>query len=98
MDYNPHLARPRQANDDKGTEAAIEQPDRVQNIPWQTRPALPTAAENAFGDALQAIFAEEIYALPEIIARLDRAGIAPPEGARAWTEALFRAELARLGF
>jgi hypothetical protein len=97
MDHNPLLARDRQANDDKGTEAGIERPDRVENFEWQTRPAPPTAAENALGDALQAIFAEEIYALPQIVERLNRRGIAPPAGADRWTEASFRAELQRLG-
>jgi hypothetical protein len=98
MDHNPHIARARQAKDDKGTEAGIEIPDRVENIAWQTRPALPTAAENAFGDALQRIFGDEIHDLAEIVARLNQAGIAPPAGASAWTEVSLRAELARLGF
>jgi hypothetical protein len=97
MDHNPHLARKRQANDDKGTEAGIEIPDRVQNIPWQTRAAEPTPAESAFTDALQTIFADEVYDLPEIVVRLNRMGVAAPDGASTWTEAAFRAELARLG-
>jgi len=97
MDHNPNLARPRQANDDKGTEAGIERPDRVENICWQTRPAAPTAAENALGDALQAIFSDEVYELPQIVERLNRMGLAAPAGAAAWTEASLRAELRRLG-
>jgi len=97
LDYNPHLAPGRKANDDKGTEAGIEHPDRVENYTWQTRPAPPTAAESALADALQAIFAEEVWELPQIVARLNERGIAPPAGAQRWTEAAFRAELARLG-
>lgn len=97
MDHNPHLARLRQPNDDKGTEAGIEHPVRVENIAWQTRPAPPTAAENALADALQAIFADEIYDLPQIVERLNRLGLAPPPGAERWTEASLRTELRRLG-
>jgi len=97
MDHNPNLARPRQANDDKGSEASIEHPDKVENICWQTRPAVPTAAENALADALQAIFGDDIQDLPQIVDRLNRMGLAAPDGARAWTEASLRAELRRLG-
>ncbi len=97
MDHNPHLAPARYANDDKGSEAGIERPDAVVNVAWQTRAAPPTAYEQALADALQAIFAEEIDDLPRIIARLDANGVTPPAGAARWTEASFRAELARLG-
>jgi hypothetical protein len=97
MDHNPHLARPRSANDDKGTEAGIERPDRVENVAWQTRAAPPTDAENALADALQAIFADEVYDLAQIVERLNRLGIAPTAGAGRWTEASLRAELGRLG-
>ena len=97
MDRNPNLARPRQANDDKGTEASIEHPAKVENICWQTRAAAPTAAENALADALQTIFADDIFELPRIVERLNRAGLAEPDGAPAWTETSLRAELRRLG-
>jgi hypothetical protein len=92
-DHNPGLTPDRR---DKGSEAGIEHPDRVQNIPWQTRQAPPTAAENALADALQAIFADEIYDLPRIVARLD-GSLPPPAGTPRWTEAALRAELKRLG-
>jgi hypothetical protein len=92
-DYNPGLTPDR---NDKGGEAGIEHPDRVENIAWQTRAAPPTAAENAFADALQAIFAEDIYELPKIVERLNGV-VPPPGGAPRWTEAVLRAELARLG-
>ncbi|HUZ74657.1 MAG TPA: recombinase-like helix-turn-helix domain-containing protein [Stellaceae bacterium] len=97
MDHNPHLAVVPRSGDDKGSEAGIERPDRVVNIAWQTRAAPPGAAENALADALQAIFAEEIYELPRIVERLNRLGVAPPAGAAAWSEESFQAELHRLG-
>lgn len=95
-DYNPNLVARRGPNANKGGPATIELPDRVENIAWQTRPAPPSAAENALADALQEIFAAEIYALAQIIERLNAGGIAAPEGQAHWTEANFRAELARL--
>ena len=91
--HNPGLTPDRR---DKGSEAGIEHPDRVENIAWQTRAAPPTVAENALADALQAIFADEIYELPRIAERLDGL-VKPPAGAPRWTEALVRAELKRLG-
>jgi hypothetical protein len=93
-DSNPWLTDA--ANDSKGGAAAIEHPHRVENIAWQTRPAAPTQTENALADALQAIFAERIYDLPRIVARLASA-VPPPDGEPRWTEALLRAELQRLG-
>ena len=97
MDHNPHLASARRAHDDKGTDAGIERPDRVENIAWQTREAAPTAEESALADALQSIFAEEIYELPRVVERLNRLGVAAPAGAAHWTEDLFRAHLHQLG-
>lgn len=96
IEYNPNLIARRAPNDNKGGPASIELPDRVENIAWQTRPAPPTAAENALADALQKIFADEVYELAQIVTRLNAAGIAPPNGETRWSEANFRAELARL--
>jgi len=96
MDHNPHL-QPASAPADKGSEAGIERPDRVENIAFQTRGATPTASENALADALQALFAAEVYDLASVVAGLERRGVAPPTGEARWTEAAFRAELSRLG-
>jgi hypothetical protein len=92
-DHNPGLT-PDPRN--KGHEGGIEHPDRVRNIAWQTRAVPPSDAENALADALQAIFAEDIYELPGIVARL-QGRVPPPAGAARWTEALLAAELHRLG-
>ena len=93
-DFNPFLAALRPS--DKGTPEDIENPDKVANIGWQTRPAPPSAYEHRLADALQAIFAEEIYDLAGILARLKASGIAAPAGAPAWTEEAFCAEMHRL--
>jgi len=95
-DYNPQLAAIRESEGRKGGETTIEDPNHVENLRWQTRPAPLTPEENALADALQTIFAEGIYELEGIVERLDRMNIAPPVGAAAWTEQSFRAELRRL--
>ena len=92
-DHNPGLTPDLS---DKGSEAGIEHPDRVVNIPWQTRAAPPTDEENRLADALQTIFAKEIYDLPRIVEMLDGI-VPPPAGSQRWTESVLRAELARLG-
>jgi hypothetical protein len=93
QDHNPGLTPDL---GDKGGEAGIEHPDGVVNIPWQTRAAPPTAEEDRLADALQAIFGKEIYDLSRVVEMLDGI-VPPPPGAPRWTEAVLRAELARLG-
>lgn len=93
QDFNP-LLTPSAA--DKGGEASIEHPARVENIAWQTRAARPTPAEAALADALQSIFAAEVYDIAACAARLQEM-LPPPAGAARWTEDVLRAELARLG-
>ena len=80
----------------KGGEHSLERPGEARNLVWQSRAAPPTAAENRLADALQRIFADAVYDLPGIVARLNQVGLAGPNAA-AWTEASFAAELARLG-
>ncbi len=82
--------------ENKGDEGSIERTDKVENVRWQTRAAVPTDYENALGDALQEIFAEEVYDLPGILSRLNERGVRAPNGA-PWTEESFTAEMARLG-
>lgn len=97
MDHNPLLKpwiRPRpNAAAGKG---AIERPDAVVNIAWQTRAAAPSEYENQLGDALVACFGAGIEELGALVARLNEMGVLAPDGAR-WTEASFERELARLG-
>jgi hypothetical protein len=65
-------------------------------IQWQTRPALPTEYESTLADALEQIFAQRVYDLPEIVAALNREGVRTP-GGDAWTEASFQTTLRELG-
>ncbi len=95
-DYNPLLAATGGSEIRKGGESTIENADRVGNLRWQTRPAPLTAEENSLADALQTIFADEIYGLDGIVERLNRMKITPPVGASAWSEENFRAEIRRL--
>ena len=96
-DYNAALKRARSGGSgNKGSGATIETYDAPVNIEWQTRDAPPTDYENALGDALEEIFSEEVYELPDIVARLNGAGLTGP-GGDAWTEDSFKAEIKRLG-
>src|SRR3954468_13339168 len=81
----------------KGDESSIERPSEVRNVRWQTRAAAPTDYENALGDALQAIFAAEVYELAGLVRELNAIGPKPPQGG-AWTEESFSAKMARLGY
>lgn len=80
----------------KGGAHFIERYDEPALIRWQTRPALPTDYENALGDALEALFSDEVYALDAIVAGLNESGPAGPDG-KPWTEASFQAVMKRLG-
>ena len=55
-----------------------------------------TPYTKALGDALEALFDRGIHDLDGIVAGLNGAGVAPPEGGR-WTAGVFMAEMARLG-
>ena len=52
--------------------------------------------EDRLGDALEAAFAAGAAELPAIVAALNAAGAVARDGT-PWTEATFRAEMARLG-
>ena len=54
----------------------------------QAQTRAPTAYDNALGDALEAAFARGVRDLPGLVAALNDAGIAAPDGSR-WTEAGF---------
>lgn len=70
--------------------------DETTNVVWQQRAGVPSAFENAMGEALEKIFGEEIYDLPEIVGRLNTMGL-KTEAGEAWTEENFQIEIARLG-
>ncbi len=65
-------------------------------IQWQTRAAVPSEYESTLADALEQIFAQRVYDLPEIVAALNREGVRTP-GGDAWTEANFQTTLRELG-
>lgn len=111
-DFNPHLqpaaerggaqGRPYDTGAgtgngaNKGDASTIERYDSPILIRWQTRPALPSDYENALGDALEALFTREVYALGAIIDGLNESGPADPDG-KPWTEASFTSVMQRLG-
>lgn len=95
-DYNPWIRHHPDRHGNKGGPATLEEPDRIENVPWQTRPALPSDYEYALADTLGVVFGAEIDDLPQIVERLNRVGPKPPDGGD-WTEERFIAEMRRLG-
>lgn len=88
MEHNPFL-RPGAA----GARGSVEKRD---NIPWQHRAEPPSPFENRLGDALEAIFARGIEALPDLVRELNAAGSRDRAG-DPWSEESFQAEMRRLG-
>ena len=96
-DHNPYLATLNQpAADRHAGRGGIEHPADARNMPWQTRPAVPTEYENQLGDALERVFGGGATDLAAVVAGLNDAGCRSADG-RVWTAALFEAEMCRLG-
>jgi hypothetical protein len=96
-DFNPFL-QPLAEGDgaNKGDAGSIETYDQPTLIRWQTRYALPSDYEDALGDALEALFTQEVYALDAIVDGLNASGPRDPDG-QSWTQASFKAVMKRLG-
>ena len=97
QDFNPYLeayqnVRP---NNVAGAGQIFAGADR-DLIVWQTRPAVPSEYERTLTDALEQIFSERTYDLPEIVAALNREGIRTPTG-EVWTERNFEQTFQQLG-
>lgn len=96
-DFNPYLEAYRNArpNPEAGGGQIFGSGER-DLIMWQTRPAVPSEYERTLADALEQIFAQKIYDLPEIVAALNREGVRTPTG-ETWTERNFQDTLHELG-
>lgn len=98
MDHNPYLTPWRRPEPGSAAgKGAVERPEAVQNIVWQTRSAPPSAYEEALADDLIACFAAGVEELGALVAALNARGSRSPSGAE-WTEASFTAEMQRLGW
>ena len=64
--------------------------------PNQTRDREPTPAENAIADAIERCYAAGIHTCDGLVAELNKANVAAPDG-KSWTEEIFKREMARLG-
>jgi hypothetical protein len=97
MNFNPYL-KPWQAAQPNNVagKGQIEVPGQVPNIVWQNRAALPTDYENAFGDALEKVFAGGAESLEQVVTDLNALSFRTAAGDE-WTTATFEAEMARLG-
>lgn len=85
-DYNPFLTK---------STATRGQVEKRENIPWQTRAAVPTEYENRLGDTLVQIFGSGVEALPDVVRLLNEKAVLDPAG-QPWTEASFQSEMKRL--
>ncbi len=96
-DFNPYIEAYRnpRPNQTAGVGQIFEGSAR-ELIVWQTRPAAPTEYEEALASALEQIFTQRVYELPEIVAALNREGIRTP-GGEAWSEANFQSTFRELG-
>jgi hypothetical protein len=87
MDFNPYLKQgPRSSNAARGS---IEKVDAIENLVWQTRPALPTDYENRLADLLEQAFSAGIEGLAPLVAKLNELGSKAPDGA-PWSEESFQ--------
>ena len=66
------------------------------NETHQQRSAQPTSYESLLGDSIERAFAQGIQELDALVAYLNSAGPAGPNG-QAWTGELYCQEMARLG-
>ena len=96
-DFNPYIEAYRnpRPNQTAGVGQIFEGGER-ELIVWQTRPAATTEYEEALASALEQIFTQRVYELPEIVAALNREGIRTPAG-EAWSEANFQSTFRELG-
>jgi len=96
-DFNPYLEAFQNARPNKvgGGGHIFAGADR-DLIVWQTRAAVPTDYEQTLGDALEQIFSQKVYDLPEVVAALNREGIRTPAG-ETWTERNFEQTFQQLG-
>ncbi|OAN56536.1 recombinase-like helix-turn-helix domain-containing protein [Sphingobium sp. TCM1] len=74
----------------KGGGRYIEEPTRVENIVFQTRPGALTAFEDRFADALMSVFAEGHDELESVAAGLNSKGSTDPQGASWSADSLAR--------
>jgi hypothetical protein len=97
QDFNPYLQAFRAArrSDAAGKGQIYNAPER-ELIIWQTRPAAPSEFELSLAGALEQIFAQRIYELPDIVAALNREGVRTRQG-DTWTEQNFVATFRELG-
>jgi len=64
--------------------------------PHQARVRPATTYEDLLGDAIERAFAAGVHDLAGLVERLNDSGLASPSG-KAWTEAIYREEMATLG-
>ncbi len=97
MEYNEYLKpwlNPRPNK--RAGKGYIEHPDKIENIVWQTRSAVPTSYENKLADILIEAFDTGIEDLEPLVNYLVSKDFYSPDGI-PWTIETFKREMARLG-
>jgi hypothetical protein len=74
----------------------MAQPTPLYNETHQNRSAPPTSYESLLGDSIERAFAQGIHDLAGLVAYLNQAGPAGPNG-QPWTPETYQREIARLG-
>ena len=96
-DFNARLtAWDRQQPDGRAGTGGYETYDVITNLPWQSRPRVPTAYENALAAALEAAYIDGAKDLDGLAERLNAKNVLRSDG-EAWTADLLAAELETLG-
>jgi hypothetical protein len=96
-DFNAKLtAWDRKTPDGRAGMGGYETYDVISNVPWQSRPRVPTAYENALAAALESAYLDGAKSLEGLATGLNEKNVLRNDG-QAWTADLLAAELETLG-
>lgn len=94
--FNPHLLSARTATRSKDAgNGLIFQPGEEENLRWQSRPAEPSAQEQALAAAIVQIYADDGRSPETFAEALNARNLLQPDGS-AWTPGTLCAVLERL--
>lgn len=96
-DFNAKLtAWDRQQPDGRAGMGGYETYDVISNVPWQSRPRVPTAYENALAGALERAYIDGAKDLDGLAERLNAMNVLRNDG-QIWTAGSLADELETLG-
>jgi hypothetical protein len=95
LDRNPYLENAQVPSELGQARGTIDRPGQVPNVPWQTRRTVPSAYEDALGDALERVFEAGAVELVDVVAQLNALGSRTPTG-QPWTAESFQETMRQL--